>query len=37
VQRLKLKEMWGYDFMIVGVCYRSQEADENELSQLFEY
>jgi len=24
------------EFLIVGVCYRSQEADENELSQLFE-
>ena len=24
------------DFLIVGACYRSQEADENELSQLFD-
>jgi len=24
------------DFIVVGVCYRSQEADENEISQLFE-
>jgi len=24
------------DFIVVGVCYRSPDADENEISQLFE-